>query len=291
MFWSWSNWFKRLGFGGQEGRRRSRKGTRQLSRPGVQLRLDPLEQRYLLSAVLLPVHPSHPHHGNELNGNVTALVSMSPAVVGRLVLDPHGAVSVLATNFTGRGGINFGGGNISPQVQAGGPSSENVYGGPVILLGGGDGGVIIIAPDGVHVVGSWGPETGVGEQAATRAGLAGQARRAARTIHPVDLAKAKTELSKELPAIRAAVLHGTGLTFTTRDLMISVLTRADTLCDDCATSCDNSCNPTHDDPCFDSVDNKGDPWEKIINPAELSELQAVLKQAVLQNAALSGGRR
>jgi hypothetical protein len=257
----------------------------------VQLRLQPLEQRNLLSTVLPPVHPPHPHHANELNGNVTALVSTSTAVLGRHVLDPHGAVSVLATSFTGPGGPNFGGGGLSPAIQAGGPSSENVYGGPVILLGGGDLGVIIIAPDGVHEIGPWGPEAPVGELAATRAGLAGQARRAARTIHPVDLAKAKTELSKELPAIRAAVLNGTGLTFTTRDLMISVLTRSDTLCDDCATSCGQShCDVATDDPCFDSVDNKGDPWEKIINPAELSELQAVLKQAVLQNPALSGGR-
>jgi hypothetical protein len=293
MSWFWSNWFKRLGFDRQEGGRRSRKGTRKPSRPGVQLRLDPLEQRNLLSTVLPPVHPPHPRHGNGLNGNATALASMSAAVVGRHVLDPHGAVSVLATNFTGPGGINFGGGELSPQFQAGGLSSENVYGGPVVLLGGGDGGVIIIAPDGVHVVGPWGPETPAGELAATGAGLAGRARRGARTIHPAELAKAKAQLSKELPAIRAAVLNGTGLTFTTRDLMISVLTRADTLCDDCATSCQNAsfCGIATDDPCFDSVDNKGDPWEKIINPAELSELQAVLKQAVLQNPALSGGQR
>src|SRR5262249_37733155 len=107
MFWSRSNWFKRLGFGDQEGRRRSREGTRKLSQPGVRLRLEPLEQRTVLSTVL---PPSQPLHGNELNSNVTALVSMSPPGVGRQVLDPHGAVSVLATNFTGRGGSNFGGG-------------------------------------------------------------------------------------------------------------------------------------------------------------------------------------
>jgi hypothetical protein len=34
MSWFWNNWFKRLGFGGQEGRRRSRKDTQKLSRPG-----------------------------------------------------------------------------------------------------------------------------------------------------------------------------------------------------------------------------------------------------------------
>jgi hypothetical protein len=248
---------------------------------------------------LAPAHP--PHHGNELNGNVTALVSMSTAVVERFVHAPDGAVSVLATNFVSQGGINFGGGELSPQFQAGGPSSENVYGGPVIVLGGGDGGVIIIAPDGVHVVGPWGPETPVGELAATGAGLAGQARRGARTIHPADLAKAKRQLSKELPAIRAAVLSGTGLTFTTRDLMISVLSGFEDGCQtggytcgqtNCANvSCDASCLDTPA-PCAETEHPAlGDPWEKVINPAVLSELQAVLKQAVLQNPALVGGQR
>lgn len=291
MSWFWSCWFKRLGFGGQEGWRRSRKSTRKLPRPGGRLRLEPLEQRNLLSTVLPPVHPFHPHHGNELNGNVTALVSMSPTVVGRFVHAPHGAVSVLATNFTDRGGINFGGGNVNPAIQAGGPSSENVYGGQVILLGGGDLGVISIAPDGVHVIGPSGPETQVGELAATGAGLAGQARRAARTIHPADLAKVKTQLSKELPAIRAAVLHGTGLTFTSRDLMISVFAAAnesDCICTNIS-GCANCSDATD---CADTPGGAlGDPWDKIINPAELRELQAVLKQAVLQNPALAGGER
>jgi len=289
MFWSRRNWFKRLGFGDQEGRMRSREGTRKLSQPGVRLRLEPLEQRTVLSPVL---PPSQPLHGNELNSNVTALVSTPAAGVGRQVLDPHGAVSVLATNFTGRGGSNFGGGGLSPAIQAGGPSSENVYGGQTIVLGGGDLGVLIIAPDGVHEIGPWGPEAPVGELAATRAGSAGQARPEARTIHPVDLAKAKTELSQELPAIRAAVLHGTGLTFTTQDLMISVLSRAD------ASDCLQCTNISGCPNCSQATDcgltpegAPGDPWAKIINPAELSELQAVLKQAVLQNPALSGGQR
>jgi hypothetical protein len=244
----------------------------------------------VLSAAL---PPSLPLHGNELNSNVTALVSTPAAGVGRQVLDPRGAVSVLATNFTGRGGSNFGGGGLSPAIQAGGPSSENVYGGQAIVLGGGDLGVLIIAPDGVHEIGPWGPEAPLGELAATRAGLAGQAGRAARTIHPVDPAKAKTELSKELPAIRAAVLQGTGLTFTTQDLMISVLSRADA--SDCICTNISGCANCSDntDACgantFDGA--PGDPWAKIINPAELSELQAVLQQATLQNPALSGGQR
>jgi hypothetical protein len=287
MIWSWSNWFERLVFGGQEGRRRSRKGTRQLSRPGGQLRLEPLEQRTLLSAVL---PPSLPLYGNELNSNVTALVSTPAAVVERSVPAPHGAVSVLATNLTDRGGGNLGGGNVNPSIQAGGPSSENVYGGPAILLGGGDLGVIIIAPDGVHIIGPSGPQTRVGEQTATGAGLASQARRAATTNHPVDLAKAKAELAQELPAIRAAVLHGTGLTFSTQDLMISVLAAAnesDCICTNIS-GCANCSDATD---CADTPGGApGDPWDKIINPAELSELQAVLKQAVFQNAALSGGR-
>ena len=284
MFWSRSNWFKRLGFGDQEGRRRSREGTRKRSQPGVRLRLEPLEQRAVLSTVL---PPSQPLHGNELNSNVPALVSTPPAGVGRQVLDPHGAVSVLATNFPGRGGSNFGGGLLSPAIQAGGPSSENVYGGQAIVLGGGDLGVLIIAPDGVHEIGPWGPEAPLGELAATRAGSAGQALPQAKTIHPVDLAKAKTELSQELPAIRAAVLQGSGLTFTTRDLMISVLSRAD----DC--QCTNTCgNCTDTGDCALTPEGApGDPWAKIINPAELSELQAVLQQATLQNPALSGGQR
>src|SRR5262249_10575930 len=259
MSWFWRNWFKRLGFGGQEGRRRSRKGTRKLSRPGVRPRLEPLEQRNLLSAVLPPVHLSHPSHGNELNSNATAPVSMSAAVVGQHLFEPHRAVSILATNLMSPGGIKIGGVELSPQIQAGGPSSENVYGGPAILLGGGDLGVIIIGPDGMHVVGPWDPETQVGGQAAIRAGLVGQERRAARTLHPVDLAKVKAELSKELPAIRAAVLHGTGLTFTTRDLMISVLSRAD----DC--QCTNTCAYcTATDDCGLTPEGAlGDPWEKI----------------------------
>jgi hypothetical protein len=255
----------------------------------AQLRLEPLEQRNLLSVVLPPADPSPPRHGNELNSNVTAQVSTPAAVVGHHVIDPHGAVSVLAPKFKSLGGIKFGGGELSPQIQAGGPSSENVYGGNVILLGGGDLGVIIIAPDGVHEIGPWGPETQGGEQAAIRAGLVGQASRAARTIHPGDLAKAKAELSEELPAIRAAVLNGTGLTFTTRDLMISVLPGLD--CGEATSPCQQTCGMTEPPPC-DATEHPVDfgPWDRVINPAELSELQAVLKQAVVLNAAVSGGR-
>jgi hypothetical protein len=299
MSWIWRNWLKRLGFVGQEGRRRSRKDTQKLSRPGAQLSLEPLEQRNLLSAVLPPVHPSHPRHENELNGNVAALVSMPAAVVGHHLFDPRGAMSVLTPNFTPKGGGKFGGGELSPQIQAGGPSSENVYGGNAILLGGGDLGVLIIAPDGVHDIGPWGPETQVGELAAIRASLVGQERRGARTIHPAALAKVKTELSKELPAIRAAVLHGSGLTFTTRDLMISVLSNLDCQTGsygcgqtNCANvSCDASCLDTPA-PCAETEHPfRGDPWSAVINPGELRELQAVLRQAALHNPALSGGQR
>jgi len=216
---------------------------------------------------------------------------MSAAVVGHHVFDPHGAVSVLAPKFTSEGSTHLGGIRISPQIQAGSPSNENVYGGPAILLGGGDLGVIIIAPDGVVVVGPWDPETRVGELAASSAGLAGQARRAAWTIHPVELAKVKAQLSKELPAIRAAVLHGRGLTFTSRDLMISVVPGGGlgNLCEDCSNPI--SCQVTVA-PC-DTTEypDPGDPWRAVVNPGELRELQALLKQAVLQNPALSGGQR
>jgi hypothetical protein len=122
-----------------------------------------------------------------------------------------------------------------------------------------------------------------------------------RAIHPADLAKAKAQLSKELPAIRTAVLSGSALTFTTRDLMISVLSGFEDGCQtggytcgqtNCANvSCDASCLDTPA-PCAETERPAlGDPWEKVINPAVLSELQAVLKQAVLQNPALSGGIR
>jgi hypothetical protein len=226
---------------------------------------------------LPPVHPSHPRLGSELNGNLTALVRIS--------------AGVLTPNFRSLGGMNFGGGELSPQIQAGSPSNENVYGGPTILLGGGDLGVLIIAPDGVVVVGPWGPQAGPGELAATSAGLAGLARRAARRIHPVDLAKVKAQLSKELHAIRAAVLHGRGLTFTSRDLMISVVPGGGfgNLCEGCSN--DVSCQVTVA-PC-DATEypDPGDPWRAVINPGEVRELQALLKQAVLQNPALSGGQR
>src|SRR5262249_34886420 len=85
------------------------------------------------------------------------------------------------------------------------------------------------------------------------------------SIHPADLAEVKAQLSGALDANRTVALPGSGLAFTTRDLMTSVLSGSDA----CQTggytcgqtpcvnvSCDVSCNVTPD-PCDETGADHG----------------------------------
>jgi hypothetical protein len=118
---------------------------------------------------------------------------------------------------------------------------------------------------------------------------------AAGAIHPADLAGVQAQLSQALNARRTAVPAGSGLAFTTRDLMTSVLPRLndDNDCKIHNSECNEASCSASPGPCEGTPDTTdyGDLRYKVINPPELSEIQAVLQQAVLKSRAQSGAYR